>query len=161
MMPAPKFPQYKTVPTASLIPYARCGRNRLILGKFRCRHHSLAPLLRGVVSGTPLAANATMLSVTRLSGLIPAMLSTSRPFREFSHSARLFSARPLFFLDSLEAWRIASLSDVNATADHMALMRAAWSALSVITNPPSECPARAPCPAQALTAAGRDRKSVV
>ena len=26
MMPAPKFPQYKTVPTASLIPYARNAR---------------------------------------------------------------------------------------------------------------------------------------
>ena len=39
------------------------------------------------------------------------------------------------FLDSLEAWRIASLSDVSATADHMTLMRAAWSALSVMTNP--------------------------
>ena len=27
MMPAPKFPQYKTVPTASLIPYARNARD--------------------------------------------------------------------------------------------------------------------------------------
>ena len=26
MMPAPKFPQYKTVPTASLIPYVRNAR---------------------------------------------------------------------------------------------------------------------------------------
>ena len=71
----------------------RKGRNRFILGKFRCRHHRLVSLLRDIVVGTPLAANAIKRIFKRFSEKLSCRSQSTRRARECKSGSRGAVAR--------------------------------------------------------------------